>query len=428
MGFVVTAASVSGCLRSFAPWGASLLRRCSTVRPSPFELAVGLAFAARPPWTLQLPGVPVAVVLRGSCSLGASPGRLEPGGFATRVLHLTFEDASHRVRPMSSRRSLRLPRGAVSTSARHEHSLLGFSKFVPPSTHAPGVHSHRSSPASWEGGLRPRHAMSSTCSVLVVSHDLDGLLLLGAASLADPQPTMGFITFQAGSCAVPSWPSLLVSKGLLPGVPGTTHPHRSLDTLVAFASRQATRGHDLSSHLLAASSPEGSVLACWRVSSLRAHRLSPARRAVSRGSRPVRRFLRVASRVVLTCFDTESPTQTSSTAWLRPRGCTTSKNWGSESGASVESACPAPQVRVRAPLQLPVARQLVPVPPVLSASLLEAVPGFPWCSADPVLTEVRWCRSRAGGTRSAGAAPAVSRACFTLDASPSWLAVLATRP
>lgn len=74
-----------------------------------------------------------------------------------------------------------------------------------------------------------------------------------------------------------------------------THPHRSLDTSVTSASRQATRGHDLSSHLHVRSVSEETRPSCWRVSSLHAHRLSPARRAASRRSRPVCPRLRVSS-------------------------------------------------------------------------------------------------------------------------------------
>lgn len=266
--------------------------------------------------------------------------------------------------------------------------------------------------------------MSSTCSVLVVSHDLDGLLLLGAASLTGSLPTMGFITFQAGPCAVSLRRPVPVSRFRPPVSSGTTHLHRFLDTLVALASRQATRGHDLSSH------PARRFLTRRfgpfvraRVSAARSPALASSPDRLPEESTCVPGPASCLARPVLTCFDTESPTQTSSTAWLRPRGCTTARNWGSESGASVESACPASLMRVQVLLRLRASSQSrdgcpsgpgslfvprrspvvpsersesVPVPPVLPASLLASPPGFPWCSEDPGSTEVEWCRSFAG--------------------------------
>jgi hypothetical protein len=70
--------------RLVGPWPLDLLGLCRT-RVSP---------VSRSPWCA---GFPAPAVLRGACSLSASPG-LGPGGLATRALRLTFEDASHRVR------------------------------------------------------------------------------------------------------------------------------------------------------------------------------------------------------------------------------------------------------------------------------------------------------------------------------------------
>jgi hypothetical protein len=92
------------------------------------------------------------------------------------------------------------------------------------------------------------------------------------------QPTMGFITFQVGSrisLLSPAWAS---ARPIRIGVPT---PSSKLP------SRHATRVLDLSSHLPASSSPEGSASTCRRVFPLRAHRLSPACRTRSRGSEPV---------------------------------------------------------------------------------------------------------------------------------------------
>lgn len=86
--------------------------------------------------------------------------------------------------------------------------------------------------------------------------------------------------------------------------------------------------------------------------------------------------LRVASHQAPTCLDTESPTQTSSTGAATSAGCTASKNWGSESGASVESACPAPLVRVQVAPTAPVPR-FGPLPRSPDSVFLAGFPARP---------------------------------------------------
>jgi len=67
---------------------------------------------------------------------------------------------------------------------------MGFSKTIPPSTNVPGVHS---SPRSRKRVRLPRRRAATlyACSVLVVLHDCDGFLHLGAAGLLRPAADPG---------------------------------------------------------------------------------------------------------------------------------------------------------------------------------------------------------------------------------------------
>lgn len=160
------------------------------------------------------------------------------GAIASRVLRLTFKDALHRVRLTAC-----VPVSVLLRVRCRSCSLVSFLSW---GSQRSSLHRHthqESTPttplqqAEGEGfgQGRPRPRLVPPTSFLTTSAACSSWALRACFS---PQPTMGFITFQAGSCVhLP-----------LPAAFHTTHPHRILDTFVASASRQATRGLDLSSH------------------------------------------------------------------------------------------------------------------------------------------------------------------------------------
>jgi len=273
---------------------------------------------------------------------------------------------------------------------------------------------------------------TSTRSVHIVSHDLDGLLLLGAASVLQPAADHG-IHHVSGRSARASHRLRQFLRA--------THPLRLIDTLVTsreppgdpwaqplFSPCRPSRARGLvlddraragaarSPALAGLPDPLPRELACVRTCELPRQARPPAsaRSLLPRLPRPPperRRLPGETAAAAAKCPSLTVPEDTALLGGLTPAastGRTASKNWGSESGYYVESFCPTPLVRVR-------------VPPRQA--------GLPSIVAPSCLTRRSGERpSSAGGSRSTSASFPVSRFVHTLDMMLVLPAVDAVHP